>query len=111
MHIDYREPTAENRQHQYKRVKYIINHFNNRVYILALREIHQYDVRKFNNERKLCMNDVILIQEENRPTVKWRNGKILKLINSKDVLVRDLNLCLIKKCQIKQLLLEEQCNI
>ena len=47
MHIDYREPTAENTQQQYKRVKFIINHFNNRFYgeyILVLRERHQYDV-------------------------------------------------------------------
>ena len=47
MHIDYREHTAENTQQQYKRVKFIINHFNNRFYeeyILALRERHQYDV-------------------------------------------------------------------
>ena len=39
------------------RAKFIINHFNNRFYeeyILALRERHQYDVRKFNNESKLC---------------------------------------------------------
>ena len=41
IHIDYREHTAENTQQQYKRVKFIINYFNNRFYeeyILALRE-------------------------------------------------------------------------
>ena len=95
MHIYYREHTAENTQQQYKRVKFIINHFNNRFYeeyILALRERHQYDVRKFNNENKLCVNDVVLIQEENRPRVKWRKGKISKLINSKDGLVRGVEL-------------------
>ena len=32
MHIDYRELTAENTQQQYKRVKFITNHFNNRFY-------------------------------------------------------------------------------
>ena len=36
----------------------------------------------------MCVNDVVLIQEENRPRVKWRKGKISKLINSKDGLVR-----------------------
>ena len=95
MHIDYRENTAENTQQQYKRVKFIINHFNNRFYeeyILALQERHQYDVRKFNNESKLCVNDVVLIQEENRPRVKWRKGKISKLPNSKDGLVRGVEL-------------------
>ena len=95
MHIDYREHTAENTQQQHKRVKFIINHFNNRFseeYILALRERHQYDVRKFNNESKLCVNDVVLIQEENRPRVKWRKGKISKLLNSKDGLVRGVEL-------------------
>ena len=72
------------------RAKFIINHFNNRFYeeyILALRERHQYDVRKFNNESKSCVNDVVLIQEENRPKDKWRKGKISKLLNSKDGLV------------------------
>ena len=95
MHIientDHRERTAQNTQQQYKRVKFIINLFNNRFYeeyVLALRERHQGDLRKFNNESKLCVNDVVLIQEENRPRVKWRKGKISKLINSKDGLVR-----------------------
>ena len=36
--------------------------------------------------------DVVLIQEENRPRVKWRKGKISKLINSKDGLVRGVEL-------------------
>ena len=74
MRIGYREHTDENTQQQYKRVKFIINHFNNRFYegyILALRERHQYDVPKFNNESKLCVDDVVLIKEENRPRVKW----------------------------------------
>ena len=56
MHTDCREDTAEITQQQYKRVKFIINYFNNRFYeeyILALRERHQYEVRKFNNESKL----------------------------------------------------------
>ena len=35
---------------------------------------------------------MILIQEENRPRVKWCKGKILKLINSKDGLVRGVEL-------------------
>ena len=35
---------------------------------------------------------MVLIQEENRPTVKWRKGKISKLINSKDGLVRGVEL-------------------
>ena len=54
MHIGYRGCTAKNTEQQQKRVKFIINHCNNRFYeeyILALRERHQYDVRKFNNER------------------------------------------------------------
>ena len=69
------------------RAKFIINHFNNRFYeeyILALRERHQYDVRKFNNESKSCVNDVVLIQEESRLKDKWRKSKISKLLNSKD---------------------------
>ena len=99
MHTDCREDTAEITQQQYKRVKFIINYFNNRFYeeyILALRERHQCDLRKFNNESKLCVNDVVLIQEENRPRVKWQKGKVSKLINSKDSLVRDFGLAVNK---------------
>ena len=58
MHTDCREDTAEITQQQYKRVKFITNYFNNRFYeeyILVLRERHQYEVRKFNNESKLCV--------------------------------------------------------
>ena len=61
-------------------------------YILALQETHQYDVRRFNNESKFCVKDVVLLQEENRPRVKWRKGKVSKLINSKDGLVRGAEL-------------------
>ena len=42
------------------------------------------------------MNDVVLIQEENRPRIKWRKGKISKLINSKDGLVQGVELVLNK---------------
>ena len=42
------------------------------------------------------MNDVVLIQEENRPRVKWQKGKVSKLINSKDSLVRDFGLAVNK---------------
>ena len=37
-------------------------------------------------------DDVVLIQQENRPRVKWRKGKISKLHNSKDGLVRGAEL-------------------
>ena len=40
----------------------------------------------------MCANDVVLIQEENQPRVKWRKGKISKLINIKDGLVRGVEL-------------------
>ena len=35
---------------------------------------------------------VVLIQEENQPRVKWRKGKISKLISSKDGIVRGVEL-------------------
>ena len=43
------------------------------------------------------MNDVVLIQEENRPRIKWRKGKISKLINSKDGLVQGVEVVLNKR--------------
>ena len=57
------------------------------------------------------MNDVVLIQEENQLRVKWRKGKISKLINSKDSLVRGVELVVNKECRLKQILLENHCNI
>ena len=47
------------------------------------------------------MNDVVLIQEENRPRVKWRKGKILKLINSKDGLAQGVELVVNKRMSNK----------
>ena len=55
--------------------------------------------------------DVVLIQEENRPRVKWRKGKISKLINSKDGLVRGVELVVNKGMSNKQLLLENEISI
>ena len=90
------------------------NHFNNRFYeeyILALRERHQYDARKFINESKLCVNNVVLIQEENRPRVKLRKGKISKIINSEDGLVRGVKLVVNKGMSSKTIPIEDQFNI
>ena len=70
------------------RAKFIINHFNNRFYeeyILALRERHQYDVRKFNNESKSCVNDVVLIQEENRQGINGEKVKFQNYLTAKTV--------------------------
>ena len=38
------------------------------------------------------LNNVVLIQEQNQPGVQWRKDKISKLLNSKDGLVRGVEL-------------------
>ena len=63
------------------RAKFIINE----EYILALRERHQYDVRKFNNESKSCVNDVVLIQEENRQGINGEKVKFQNYLTAKTV--------------------------
>ena len=58
---------------KYKRLKIILSHFKKRFndeYIFALRERHQYDVKKSNNHPILKINSIVLINED-KHRIKW----------------------------------------
>ena len=65
--------------------------------IFQLTRKASYDLQKINNKSKLCLNDVVLIQEENRPKVKRNKVNISKSINGKDGLVRRVELVVDKE--------------
>ena len=74
---------------KYKQLKMILSHFKNNLfdeYILALREKHQYEVKKTNNHPILKISDMVPLKED-KPRMKWRKGKIKKLLFGNDNLV------------------------
>ena len=84
---------------KYKRLKMILSHFKKRFfdeYILALRERHQYEVKKTNNHPILKINDIVLLKED-KPRIKWRKGKIIKLLYGNDNLVRGVEVLITQK--------------
>ena len=88
---------------KYKRLKMILSHFKKRFfdeYIFALRERHQYDVKKTNNHPMLKINDIFLLKED-KPRTKWRKGKIFKLLYGNDNLVRGVGLLITQKLKGK----------
>ena len=81
----------------------ILSHFKKRFfdeYILALRERHQYEVKKTNNHPILKINDIVLLKED-KPRIKWRKGKIIKLLYGNDNLVRGVELLITQKLKGK----------
>ena len=81
----------------------ILSHFKKRFfdeYILALRERHQYEVKKTNNHPVLKINDIVLLKKD-KPRIKWRKGKIIKLLYGSDNLVRGVELLITQKLKGK----------
>ena len=95
MYLDPEYDEQENSLlNKYKRLKMILSHFKKRFYdeyILALRERHQYEIKKTNNFPVLKINDIVLIKED-KPRIRWRKGKIIKLLHSNDNLIRGVEL-------------------
>ena len=87
---------------KYKRLKIILSHFKKRFYdeyILALRERHQYEVKKTHNHPILKINDIVLL-EKDKPRIKWWKGKIIKFYDD-DNLVRGVELFTTQKLKGK----------
>ena len=73
-----------------KRLKMMLSHFKKRLYdkyILAIRERNQYEVKKTNNHPILKINGIVLLKED-KPRIKWRKGKIIKLLYDNNNLAR-----------------------
>ena len=72
----------------------ILSQFKKRFYdeyIVPLKERHQYKVEKANNHLILKINDIILLKKD-KPRIKLRKEKIIKLLYGNDNLVRGVEL-------------------
>ena len=68
----------------------IINHFWDRwrkEYLVNLREHHKINTYK-KNRLAIQLNDVVIIEDANRPRSSWRFAKVKKLIESNDKQIR-----------------------
>ena len=95
---------------KYKRLKMMLSHSRKRFYdeyILALRERHQYEVKKTNNHPILKINDIVLLRED-KPRIKWRRGKNIKLLYDNDNLVRGVELLTTQKLKGKMEKIEDR---
>ena len=66
-------------------------HFKKRFhqeYLAKLQERQLHKNRKFNNSCNVKVGDVVLIKDVNKTRMTWRKGRIEKLIEGKDGLVR-----------------------
>ena len=74
----------------------IVSHINKRFYneyILALRERHQYDRQSHHPHlQNVSIGDIVLVKDVNLPRLRWKKGRITKLIKGNDGLVRGVSL-------------------
>ena len=67
-------------------------------YIQSLQERYFYtNNKKYENKSSASVGDIVLIKENNIPRMKWRKGKIIKLIHGKDGLVRGVEICIYQR--------------
>ena len=74
----------------------IVSHVNKRFYneyILALRERHEYDRQSHHSHlQNVSIGDIVLVKDVNLPSLRWKKGRITKLIKGNDGLVRGVSL-------------------
>ena len=66
-------------------------HFKKRFhqeYLAKLQERQLHKNRKFNNSCNVKVGDVVLIKDVNKPRITWWKGRVEKLIEGKDGLVK-----------------------
>ena len=74
-----------------ERVQTLVLHFKKRFhqeYLAKLQERQLHKNRKFNNSCSVKVGDVVLIEDVNKHQMTWRNGRVEKLIEGKERLVR-----------------------
>ena len=81
---------------QLSNLQQIVSHINKRFYneyILALRERHQYDRQSHHPHlQNVSIGDIVLVKDVNLPRLRWKKGRITKLIKGNDGLVRGVSL-------------------
>ena len=83
--------TDNNERNCRERVQTLVLHFKkrfNQEYLAKLQELQLYKSRKFYNSSSVKVGDVVLIKGVNKPGMKWRKGRVKKLIEGKVALVR-----------------------
>ena len=72
-----------------------MSHINKRSYneyIHALYERHQYDRQSHPHLQNVSIGDIVLVKDVNLPRLRWKKGRITKLIKGNDGLVRGVSL-------------------
>ena len=74
-------------------ISYFENRFKNG-YLTTLQERHTYLNKCKNNsvEEILRIGDIVLLKEDNKPRLSWRNGKIEAFIVGKDNVTRGVKI-------------------
>ena len=87
---------ASDARRQLSNLQQIVSHINKRFYneyILALRERHQYDRQSHHPHlQNVSIGDIVLVKDVNLPRLRWKKGRITKLIKGNDGLVRGVSL-------------------
>ena len=87
---------ASDARKQLSDLQQIVSHINKRFYnefILALRERHQYDRQSHHPHlQNVSIGDIVLVKDVNLPRLRWKKGRITKLIKGNDGLVRGVSL-------------------
>ena len=83
-----------------KKINNILKHFEERFtieYLSLFHEHYTYGTGKAGEDCRLYVGDIVLLREEFVPRVKWRQGKVLKLIRGIDNKVRGAELLVYNK--------------
>ena len=82
-------------------MKQFFKRFENE-YIRSLQERYFYtNNRKYKNQCSACVDDIVLVKDSNIPRMKWKKGRITKLIHGKDGLVRGVEILIYQREQNK----------
>ena len=78
-----------------ERVQTLVLHFKKRFhqeYLAKLKERQLHKNRKFNNSCSVKVGHVVLIKDVNKPWTAWQEGRVEKLIEGKDGLLRGVGI-------------------
>ena len=76
-------------------LKMVLGHFSNRfytAYVSNLRDVHQYQNRKTNDNCFIDVGDVVIVMEDKVPRMRWKKAKVENLIRGRDKKVRGAEL-------------------
>ena len=78
-----------------ERVQKLVLHFKKRFhqeYLAKLQERQLHKNRKFNNSCSVKVGHVVLIKDVNKPRMAWQEGRVEKLIEGKNGLLRGVGI-------------------